>query len=332
MRQDTLYSLSRRTPRNLDLAPPLRFARSIRRGGPSQPAEDSRSVLSWAVKALAAVAMAQFTLLAFVACDSSSFATKSGSSSPSPARSVAARPTLGASTAPRGSGGTAPGTEGAVPFEALGLWGPPHDGGPEFTLPMASWSAVTDRFGAPRARGLVHGGIDLAVPADHHSPVLSACRGRVKAPDTSASYGLYVLVDCGAGWETLYAHLSFVTVAEGDAVAAGGILGGTGVSGLSTGEHLHFEIRFNGSALNPEDFLDFGIRPGQPLTSDVPEVSRTRADATPDAGAATPAATATSTPVPTPTLSPTPTRTPTLTPTPPRPTATATATARPPFR
>jgi len=137
-----------------------------------------------------------------------------------------------------------------------------------FAMPLQSWFAVTDRYGAKRGKGLIHGGIDLALDTGPHWPVFAACSGSVVTAEYSSTYGNYVIVDCGGGWSTLYAHLTSTLVKVGAAVTFETILGASGSTGFSTGEHLHFEIRWQGTPVNPEDYLDFKIPPGTPLSWD----------------------------------------------------------------
>jgi murein DD-endopeptidase MepM/ murein hydrolase activator NlpD len=97
--------------------------------------------------------------------------------------------------------------------------------------------------------GHVHTGIDLAVPLG--TPVRAALDGVAHVVVSLTGYGLHVILDHGDGLTTLYAHLSAVTVADGDAVAAGDVIGLAGSSGNSTGPHLHFEVRRDGIAEDP---------------------------------------------------------------------------------
>lgn len=196
--------------------------------------------------------------------------------------------------------------------------------GGRFKMPVLAWSRQTDRFGAPRGGGLVHAGIDLALEGLTHSQVLSACTGSVSYTGYSGAYGNHVIVDCGDGFTTLYGHLSQVLVKKDQAVDNSVAMGISGSTGYSTGEHLHFEIRLNDLPVNPENYLDFHIAPGTPL-SDGPIVFWTSATPTPpplaEESAPVSTATPTATPVP-PTRTPTPT--PTATPTPKTPKRTAT--------
>ncbi len=210
---------------------------------------------------------------------------------------------------------------------ADGSVAPIDDGTPAFTMPLRAFSTWTDRFGANRGNGFIHGGIDLAVQGLQGSKVYSACPGTVSATDFSYSYGNYVVVDCGGGWATLYAHLSRINVEVGQGADEVTVLGITGSTGYSTGEHLHFEIIYNGTRVNPENYLDFGIPPGTPL-SNGPLIFPGGGSAPPPTATHTPTITPTptDTPIPTATRPPEATRTPTpITPTP-RPTSTPTAT------
>lgn len=200
-----------------------------------------------------------------------------------------------------------------------------------FQMPLRAWSKVTDRYGAARGGGLVHGGIDLALDGLHHSNVYAACTGSVDSTGYSGTYGNHVIVDCGDSFTTLYAHLSSVLVRTGDHVDNTVAVGVSGSTGFSTGEHLHFEVRYKGAPVNPEHYLDFHIAPGTPL-SDGPIYfgGSGGSGATPSPTDAPPEPTATSTPTPPPTATPTftptatPTFTPTATPTPKTPRKTAT--------
>ncbi|MGK2964974.1 MAG: M23 family metallopeptidase, partial [Tepidiformaceae bacterium] len=184
-----------------------------------------------------------------------------------------------------------------------------------FVMPLTAWRHVTDRYGAYRGPGWVHGGIDLDVYGYSRSPIYSSCEGTVAKTGYSASYGYHVIVDCGEEWSTLYGHMSAIYVTVGQAVTGGeSVLGTTGNTGFSTGEHLHFEIMYQGARVNPERYLDFKIAPGTPLSSG-PLVWSTRKTTT--AGSADVAATTesdpgkTGTPAPTGTPTPPPTNTPT---------------------
>jgi murein DD-endopeptidase MepM/ murein hydrolase activator NlpD len=129
-----------------------------------------------------------------------------------------------------------------------------------FLSPVRDWYRVTDEFGVPRGANSYHGGIDLGLADGAHVPVYAACRGTVTHATYSSGYGNYVVVNCGSGWSTLYAHFSQTRVAEGDLVGFDTVVGISGSTGYSTGEHLHFEVRYNGEPLDPAWYIEFASR------------------------------------------------------------------------
>lgn len=98
----------------------------------------------------------------------------------------------------------------------------------------------------------MHTGIDI--PAPTGTPALSAAKGTVLMARTLGSYGNVVMVDHGST-VTVYAHLSVIKVRQGDIVDKGQVVGLIGSTGLSTGPHLHFEVRVNGTPQNPLNFV-----------------------------------------------------------------------------
>jgi murein DD-endopeptidase MepM/ murein hydrolase activator NlpD len=115
----------------------------------------------------------------------------------------------------------------------------------------------TDVVFEPRASfcssGHFHSGIDLAAPMDR--PVRAAAAGVAQVANMPNGYGLYVIVVHGGGISTLYGHLHVTPLQSGARVAAGELVGGMGSSGLSTGPHLHFEVRRNGRPEDPRNWL-----------------------------------------------------------------------------
>jgi murein DD-endopeptidase MepM/ murein hydrolase activator NlpD len=149
------------------------------------------------------------------------------------------------------------GSGGSAPISGSGS-APAPGGEGRFHYPLATWHGVSDPFGSDRGGGSYHTGIDLDLYGLTHSNIFSACDGVViKTEYLTYSYGYHVIVDCGDGWSTLYAHMSQINVTPGQQVSAGTILGISGVTGFTTGEHLHFEIRFNGAPVNPAAYLGF---------------------------------------------------------------------------
>ncbi len=100
-----------------------------------------------------------------------------------------------------------------------------------------------------------HLGIDIAIA--NGTDVLAANSGTVLKSEMHWSYGNYVLVDHGGGISTLYAHMSDRQVSAGDTVSAGQLLGHVGLTGNTYGYHLHFEVREDGSVVNPRNYLTF---------------------------------------------------------------------------
>ena len=110
-----------------------------------------------------------------------------------------------------------------------------------------------DPFTGQRA---FHEGIDF--PAETGTPILSAASGKVVFADVHPEYGKMVEIDHGNGLVTRYAHAAALFVKEGDLVVAGQRIASVGTTGRSTGPHLHFEVRLNGTAQNPTRFLKAG--------------------------------------------------------------------------
>jgi murein DD-endopeptidase MepM/ murein hydrolase activator NlpD len=134
----------------------------------------------------------------------------------------------------------------AGPATIRGLFAPPPRSPFTFAIPIRA--AVGDGFG-PRGDHF-HPGLDF--PAPTGTPVFAARSGRVTwAGWRSGGYGELVSVAHGSGVRSMYAHLSSVAVARGQRVATGTLVGRVGSTGLSTGPHLHFELRLRGAALDP---------------------------------------------------------------------------------
>ncbi|MGL5867439.1 MAG: M23 family metallopeptidase, partial [Dermatophilaceae bacterium] len=98
-----------------------------------------------------------------------------------------------------------------------------------------------------------HAGVDLAAAGG--TPVTAAHAGRVTFAGAQGSYGNIVVVDHGGGVSTAYAHLSAITTRAGTVVPVGTVIGRVGSTGRSTGNHLHLEVRANGTAVDPVPWL-----------------------------------------------------------------------------
>ncbi len=101
-------------------------------------------------------------------------------------------------------------------------------------------------------------GIDIGLgPSGVGIPIKAVMAGTVTFAGGNAccSYGYYVVVDHGGGFQTLYAHLSQINVSVGETVSQGEVVGLSGTTGYSTGPHLHFEVHLNGKVVNPLSYL-----------------------------------------------------------------------------
>lgn len=99
----------------------------------------------------------------------------------------------------------------------------------------------------------LHTGIDIS--AQTGTDFLAAAYGVVVKAEYNGAYGNMVIIDHGGGVQTLYAHGSSIETQVGNIVNAGDVVLKVGSTGYSTGPHAHFEIRINGSAVNPLDYI-----------------------------------------------------------------------------
>lgn len=110
----------------------------------------------------------------------------------------------------------------------------------------------------------MHTGIDLTAAAG--TPVYATGDGTVKLAGRGANmggYGVVVMINHGYGFQTLYAHLMEVKVAQGQKVRRGDLIGLVGRSGLSSGYHLHYEVIQNGNKVNPVYFFFNDLTPAE---------------------------------------------------------------------
>jgi murein DD-endopeptidase MepM/ murein hydrolase activator NlpD len=133
---------------------------------------------------------------------------------------------------------------------------------PRFPATWPTIGIITTYFGeiGPLSP-LGHTGVDIAAPMD--TPIVAADDGEVlKAYSSDDGYGALVIIGHAAGYETWYAHLDSIDVDKGQQVKRGQEIGLMGTTGISTGSHLHFEVRQNGQLRDPLDFLhEAGLRP-----------------------------------------------------------------------
>jgi murein DD-endopeptidase MepM/ murein hydrolase activator NlpD len=143
---------------------------------------------------------------------------------------------------------------------------PKSSSNPAFTTHAAALTTplkINSNFGFRRdpftRRGRMHTGVDLE--GDYGQTVGSPIAGTVSFAGVKRGYGNIVIVDHGGGISTYYAHLSSISVALGDSVDSGQIIGLIGSTGRSTGPHLHYEVRANGHPVNP--FATIAFEGGQ---------------------------------------------------------------------
>lgn len=131
-----------------------------------------------------------------------------------------------------------------------------------FGSPLPGPIEVTSPFGARMdpfyGRPALHTGIDLR--QDYGAPVHVTASGTVSFAGADGGYGNMVEIDHGNGLRTRYAHLSSITVQQGEKVEIGEVVGHIGETGRATGPHLHYETRINGEPVDPARFLRAGAR------------------------------------------------------------------------
>lgn len=114
--------------------------------------------------------------------------------------------------------------------------------------------SITSRFGSISSRRSgAHTGLDIAT--SYGTPISAVAAGTVSFSGTKGSYGKLIVIDHGNGVQTYYGHCSSLYVSAGQQVAQGQKIAAVGSTGNSTGSHLHLEIRLNGVAYNPQNYL-----------------------------------------------------------------------------
>ena len=120
-----------------------------------------------------------------------------------------------------------------------------------------SWKKLTSPYGyrthPVTGQYKFHNGVDLA--NDQGTPIYAARSGKVTVATYGGTYGNYVTINHGDGFSSLYAHMTRYVVHKGDTVKKGQLIGYMGSTGRSTGPHLHFSIFYNGSSVNPMNYI-----------------------------------------------------------------------------
>ena len=123
-----------------------------------------------------------------------------------------------------------------------------------FGWPVPSCTYITSKFG-PRYHPVTgayqssHSGLDIG--AAYGAAIVASDGGTVTCAGVKGGYGSCVMIDHGNGYYTLYGHMSSISVSLGQSVSKGDTIGYVGDSGITTGPHLHFEIRVNGVCTDP---------------------------------------------------------------------------------
>jgi murein DD-endopeptidase MepM/ murein hydrolase activator NlpD len=138
------------------------------------------------------------------------------------------------------------GNSGGSGFVSGESWGRP-----------CSWIKLTSPYGyrihPTTGQYKFHNGVDLA--NDQGTPIYAARSGKVTVDTYGSTYGYYVTINHGDGYSSLYAHMTRSVVDKGDTVKKGQLIGYMGSTGRSTGPHLHFSIFYNGSSVNPMNYI-----------------------------------------------------------------------------
>lgn len=126
-----------------------------------------------------------------------------------------------------------------------------------FAWPCPGYKRISDEYGN-RIHPILgtqqfHNGVDMAAPTG--TAILAAYDGDVIAATYSGSMGNYIMIDHGSGLYTIYMHCSALYVSKGQAVTKGQNIAAVGSTGRSTGPHLHFSVRLNGSYVSPWNYL-----------------------------------------------------------------------------
>lgn len=133
----------------------------------------------------------------------------------------------------------------------------PPASGESFKFPLSYCTMLTSSYGY-RVHPITgnysfHNGVDLA--AGQGTPIYATKSGKVTTATYNYAYGYYVVVNHLDGYSSLYGHMTHYTVSEGDYVDRGEVIGYVGSTGYSTGPHLHFTIYYNGSTVNPMNYI-----------------------------------------------------------------------------
>ena len=150
----------------------------------------------------------------------------------------------GGSTGGNSGGNSGGGSTGGGTVVGSGSWSWPCPGCTYITSRAGNrWHPIFEEW-------RYHSGIDIG--AGYGSAIVASDSGTVILAEVNGGYGNCVMIDHGNGYYTLYGHMSSYAVSAGQAVSKGQTIGCVGDTGWATGPHLHFEIRYGGTCLDPE--------------------------------------------------------------------------------
>lgn len=121
------------------------------------------------------------------------------------------------------------------------------------SLPLTG-GTITSRYGSRESiRNHSHAGLDIA--SRYGTPIYAVAEGTVKFTGNYGGYGNLVIISHGNGVETYYGHCSSICTTVGTKINPGDVIAKVGSTGNSTGNHLHFEIRIDGTSVNPQKYI-----------------------------------------------------------------------------
>ena len=121
--------------------------------------------------------------------------------------------------------------------------------------PITGSYTITSRVGGRRLSGNYenHPGLDIAIATG--TAIKASAGGIVTKAGWYGGYGKCIIIQSTSNLNIIYGHCSAINVSVGQRVAQGQIIGKVGSTGYSTGPHLHFEIRYNGKVVNPQNYV-----------------------------------------------------------------------------
>ncbi|HEV7364004.1 MAG TPA: peptidoglycan DD-metalloendopeptidase family protein, partial [Solirubrobacteraceae bacterium] len=179
-----------------------------------------------------------------------------GDAAPAPRNSGSGDGSSGSAPAPAPRNQTDPSPTDSTPAPAPNPGSGGSCGSGEIRSPVTGYT-VTGVFGENRGDH-VHSGLDMAVPSG--TPIRAASCGTVASASYEGGYGNMVCINHSGGYSTCYAHMSRFAVGAGQYVRIGQVIGYVGCTGNCSGPHVHFEVRYHGTARDPQPYLKHQAR------------------------------------------------------------------------